>query len=223
MAQSAVICLFHFITFRYPRIDADELKALLRKHSNSFTDADIVEIGELYYASKAGGSVSFDSFIEAIDRAAAATVGGDHNDKFDEKVPREHFKETDRHPLGISNYGVEFLHTAKSHHGHYTEAELHVNLTHVPPQNFRDRLAFDSVKLLRNWFDMFTGWKHDSITVNNILNRVIYLETIAAVPGMVAAIVRHFRSLRTMKTDGGYMQLFLEEANNERYVSIACV
>ena len=33
---------------------------------------------------------------------------------------------------------------------------------------------------------------------------------------MVAAIVRHFRSLRNMKADGGYLQLFLEEANNER-------
>jgi len=54
------------------------------------------------------------------------------------------------------------------------------------------------------------------MTVNNILNRTIYLETVAAVPGMVAAIIRHFRSLRQMKTDGGYMQLFLEEANNER-------
>jgi Alternative oxidase len=218
VAQSHSICLFHFFNFRCPRIDADELKALLRKHSSSFTDAEIVEIGELYYASKAGDSVSFESFIEAIDRAAAATPGActDSIDKFDEKVPSEHFKETDRHPLGIGNCGVEFLHTAKSHHGHYTPEELDVNLTHVSPLNFRDRLAFGSVKLLRNWFDMFTGWKNDSITVNNILNRVIYLETIAAVPGMVAAIVRHFRSLRTMKTDGGYMQLFLEEANNER-------
>jgi uncharacterized protein YsxB (DUF464 family) len=37
-----------------------------------------------------------------------------------------------------------------------------------------------------------------------------------AVPGMVAAIVRHFKSLSTMQRDGGMMHTFLEEANNER-------
>jgi hypothetical protein len=56
----------------------------------------------------------------------------------------------------------------------------------------------------------------NNIKVDNTLNRVIFLETIAAVPGMVAAIVRHFRSLRQMKTDNGYLQMFLEEAQNER-------
>lgn len=186
------------------------MKALLRRHSTSFTDAEILEIGELYYASKGGESSSIESFIEAMDRAAASA-------KFRDEP--EHFKEGDRHPLGIGTCGVEFLHTAKSHHGHYTQEELDVNLTHLEPKDFRDKLAYNAVKLLRNWFDLFTGWKNDNITMNNILNRVIYLETIAAVPGMVAAIVRHFRSLRTMQPDGGYMQLFLEEANNERYVT----
>mmetsp|Transcript_5448 Transcript_5448/g.7889 ORF Transcript_5448/g.7889 Transcript_5448/m.7889 type:complete len:90 (-) Transcript_5448:423-692(-) len=33
---------------------------------------------------------------------------------------------------------------------------------------------------------------------------------------MVAAIIRHFKSLRTMERDGGMLQMFLEEANNER-------
>ncbi len=58
--------------------------------------------------------------------------------------------------------------------------------------------------------------KNYKINTKNILNRVIYLETVAAVPGMVAAIVRHFKSLRTMQRDGGLLQMFLEEANNER-------
>ena len=134
----------------------------------------------------------------------------------DDKAPSEHFREGSRHPLGLGSCGVEFLHTTRDHHGHYTNEELEVNLTHVPPVDFRDRLAFNSVGRLRKWFDLFTGWNNENITVNNILNRTIYLETVAAVPGMVAAVVRHFRSLRTMKSDGGYMQMFLEEANNER-------
>lgn len=191
------------------RIDAEELKALLRRHSSAFTDEEIIEIGELFYASKGGESSSIESFIEAVDRAAALKL------KKDDDGP-EHFKEGARHPLGLGTCGVEFLHTTKSHHGHYTKDELEVNLTHVEPKDNRDKVALAAVKLMRNWFDLFTGWRNDNITVNNILNRTIYLETIAAVPGMVAAIVRHFRSLRSMKPDGGYMQLFLEEANNER-------
>ena len=110
---------------------------------------------------------------------------------------------------------VEFVGLGK-HHGHYTDEELDVKLTHVEPKDTLDQMAYNAVKLVRLGFDSVTGWKHDNITINNILNRTIYLETIAAVPGMVAAIVRHFKSLRTMKADGGYLQLFLEEANNEQ-------
>ena len=185
----------------------------MKKHSNAFTDEQVIEIGELFYAAKAGESVSFESFIHAIDRVAAAST---ETDKFEEKPMTQHFKESEGHPLGIGNCAVEFMHITKSHHGHYTPEQLDVSLTHTPPKDFVDKLAFNSVKALRKWFDLFTGWKNDNITANNILYRTIYLETIAAVPGMVAAIVRHFRSLRTMKVDGGYMQLFLEEANNER-------
>ena len=91
-----------------------------------------------------------------------------------------------------------------------------MKLTHVQPKDNIDTMAYNAVKVVRSVFDSVTGWRNDNITINNILNRTIYLETIAAVPGMVAAIVRHFKSLRTMKADGGYLQLFLEEANNER-------
>lgn len=80
----------------------------------------------------------------------------------------------------------------------------------------RDHLAYNAVKLVRFGFDAATAWNNASITKENVMNRVIFLETIAAVPGFVAAIVRHFRSLRTMERDGGLLHLFLEEANNER-------
>ena len=70
--------------------------------------------------------------------------------------------------------------------------------------------------LLTSGCSQATGWTYGNITPEKVLNRTIYLETIAAVPGMVAAIVRHFKSLRTMQRDGGMMQMFLDEANNER-------
>jgi hypothetical protein len=195
------------------RLDAGELKELLRKHHSAFTDNEIVEIGDLYYAGKAGGSVTFDRFIEAVDRAAAnvdpANLGWRTEDKLG------HFKDSGRHPLGVGREGMEFYQAGKGH-GFYTPEELDVKLTHVPPVGIRDNLAFNAVKGVRYLFDLATGWKHDNITIPNIMNRVIYLETIAAVPGMVAAVVRHFSSLRNMSPDGGLLQMFLEEANNER-------
>ena len=46
--------------------------------------------------------------------------------------------------------------------------------------------------------------------------RIIFLETIAGVPGMVAATLRHLRSLRLMRRDSGWIHTLLEEAENER-------
>ena len=51
-------------------------------------------------------------------------------------------------------------------------------------------------------------------TTNKIMNRVVHLETIAAVPGMVAGVICHFKIPRTMKCDGGMFNMFLEEALN---------
>ena len=42
------------------------------------------------------------------------------------------------------------------------------------------------------------------------------LETVAAVPGMVAGMLIHLKSLRTMKADRGWIKILLEEAENER-------
>lgn len=46
--------------------------------------------------------------------------------------------------------------------------------------------------------------------------RIILLESIAGVPGMVAGTLRHLRSLRLMRRDGGWIHTLLAEAENER-------
>ena len=46
--------------------------------------------------------------------------------------------------------------------------------------------------------------------------RILFLETIAGVPGMVAAMLRHFKSLRMNGRAGGWIHQLLEEAENER-------
>ena len=48
------------------------------------------------------------------------------------------------------------------------------------------------------------------------LQRFIFLETVAALPGMVGGAVRHLHSLRLMKRDNGWIHTLLEEAENER-------
>jgi len=48
------------------------------------------------------------------------------------------------------------------------------------------------------------------------LTRILFLESIAGVPGMVAATLRHLKSLRLMRRDSGWIHTLLEEAENER-------
>lgn len=48
------------------------------------------------------------------------------------------------------------------------------------------------------------------------MQRILFLESIAGVPGMVAGALRHLHSLRLMRRDGGWIHTLLEEAENER-------
>eukprot|EP00980_Cylindrotheca_fusiformis_P020570 scaffold7641_cov115-Cylindrotheca_fusiformis.AAC.16 len=176
------------------RLDADELSALLKKHNSAFTDDEILEARELFYAGRSGGSLTFEDFIEVLDRIEAKTEAN--------------------HPILNGNCSAEYIY--RKSHAKYTPEELDIKLTHTPPQNMRDRMAYGAVKGVRLFFDTLTGWNNKKITIDKVMNRVIFLETIAAVPGFIAAIVRHFKSLRRMERDGGLLHLFLEEANNER-------
>ena len=47
-------------------------------------------------------------------------------------------------------------------------------------------------------------------------HRAVILETVAGVPGMVAGMLRHMRSLRRMEQDNGWIRTLLDEAENER-------
>jgi len=174
----------------------------LRKHNSAFTEEEIFEIGELFYAGKSGGSVSFERFVEAID----------HVVQLNERKDVE--RDDDGNPLQIGSCANEYLFYHS--HGNYKPEDLDIKITHREPENMGDRLALKAVRAVRWGFDTATGWKHGNLTQNKIMYRAIYLETIAAVPGMVAAVFRHFKSLRTMSRDGGMMQMFLDEANNER-------
>jgi ubiquinol oxidase len=80
--------------------------------------------------------------------------------------------------------------------------------THYPPEDFTDRLAYGFMKFMRVFVHGFFRQKYD--------HHAVCLETVAAVPGIVAAFHRHLRSLRRMKRDHGYINVLLEESENER-------
>lgn len=72
-------------------------------------------------------------------------------------------------------------------------------------------------------FNFVTGYKEGAASVKAVEWRLIVLESIAGVPGFVAAGFRHFRSLRLLQRDHGWIATLLEEAENERMHLIVCL
>ena len=79
---------------------------------------------------------------------------------------------------------------------------------HHKPQNLSDKIAFAFTKFLRFLADTFFKKKYG--------HRAVVLETVAAVPGMVAGMLLHLKSLRKMQDDKGWIKILLDEASNER-------
>ena len=79
---------------------------------------------------------------------------------------------------------------------------------HYKPQNLSDKIAFAFTKFLRFLADTFFKKKYG--------HRAVVLETVAAVPGMVAGMLLHLKSLRKMQDDKGWIKILLDEAANER-------
>ena len=48
------------------RLDSDELKLILKKYSDTFTDSEINELGELFYLGKGGESISHERYVDVL-------------------------------------------------------------------------------------------------------------------------------------------------------------
>ena len=82
-------------------------------------------------------------------------------------------------------------------------------MKHKRPTDFGDRCAL--------FFTMRLRWIADTFFAKRYGHRAVVLETVAGVPGMVAGMWSHLRSLRKMKPDDrGWIRTLLEEAENER-------
>ncbi len=79
---------------------------------------------------------------------------------------------------------------------------------HHKPQDLSDKIAYAFTKFLRYLADTFFKKKYG--------HRAVVLETVAAVPGMVAGMLLHLKSLRKMQDDKGWIKILLDEAANER-------
>jgi len=106
-----------------------------------------------------------------------------------------------------------------------------VMFEHREPKTFGDRMACRGIAIVRGSFDFVTGYKKPTteeeeahgfkgtryeMTESKWLTRVIFLESIAGVPGAVASFVRHLHSLRLLKRDKAWIETLLDEAFNER-------
>ena len=81
-------------------------------------------------------------------------------------------------------------------------------LTHKKPSKTSEYIAYKITQMLKFMLNIFYGTKY--------AKRAVILETIAAVPGMVAGMFNHLKALRRMRNDQGWIRELLDEAENER-------
>ncbi|CAD7941971.1 unnamed protein product [Amoebophrya sp. A120] len=110
----------------------------------------------------------------------------------------------------------------------WSEEEIRARLekpqpVHVP-KTWADKFMYHLVKtVLYRGFNFVTGFDYKDPTPRSCAYRLIILESIAGVPGMVAGVLRHFHSLRTLRRDHGWIHTLIEEAQNERMHLLVCM
>jgi len=91
-----------------------------------------------------------------------------------------------------------------------------VKVTHKKAESYMDKACLAAVTCARVSTDFVSRYNPEKFKERQWLNRVIFLETVAGVPGMIGGMQRHMRSLRTLERDHGWIHHLLQEAENER-------
>lgn len=86
--------------------------------------------------------------------------------------------------------------------------KISLTIHHREPKNFQDKIAYNTMLILRQIVHL--------VFKNKYGHHAVVLETVASIPGFVGAMLRHFRSLRRMHRDYGWISKLLEDAENER-------
>ena len=99
-----------------------------------------------------------------------------------------------------------------------------IQVAHRPTKEWSDWVALTMVRLVRSGMDFFSCYRHEdevaasqtdastprkarksAMTERKWLVRLVFLESVAGVPGMVGGMLRHLHSLRRMKRDNGWL------------------
>lgn len=159
-------------------------------------------------------------------RSIAAFSTQNQNKQSSEYAYHVHFRETSSpHPLHAKDR-KQTLDISGLPHYIWTPEEINErmnSLYHHKPQTLSDKVMKIFLNVLYHSFNFVTGYKEDHPTPNAMKRRLIILESVAGVPGFVAAGFRHFRSIRTLNRDFGWIPTLLEEAENERMHLIICL
>lgn len=129
--------------------------------------------------------------------------------------------------LSTKTLGTMGDHSWRQQNHIWSEAEVQQRMTtaetkHVP-QTAAEALLQKVVRAAYHTFNFATGYDHADPPTSAIGYRLIILESVAGVPGMLGGMFRHFRSLRQLRRDHGFIFTLLEEAENERMHLIVCM
>jgi len=108
----------------------------------------------------------------------------------------------------------------------WTQDELRdrmANLSRHEPQSPSDFIMKGIMNTMYHSFNLITGYRENNPSAKSIEWRLIILESFAGVPGFLAAMYRHFYSLRALQRDHGMIFTLLEEAENERMHLLVCL
>lgn len=102
----------------------------------------------------------------------------------------------------------------------YSEEKMNqIQVAHREARTKSDKVAMALMRLARWGMDTATGyaeeakpgspntatsWRRRPMDERKWLVRIVFLESIAGVPGMVGGMLRHLHSLRRMKRDNGW-------------------
>ncbi|ETM31046.1 hypothetical protein L914_21303, partial [Phytophthora nicotianae] len=147
--------------------------------------------------------------------ADAGKFNPEPTDATNEPAYKAHFKQT----RVTTNESGEPIWENPINHAVYDLNQIStMEQTHHPITKMHERVAYLAVQALRTGFDIISGYRGPggAMTEKDWLNRCLFLESVAGVPGMVGGMLRHLRSLRKFKRDYGWIHTLLEEAENER-------
>jgi hypothetical protein len=160
-------------------------------------------------------------------------ISGSHLNEINPLNHCNHLSQTDQREMKLSKLSKEKkefenkerpkFQDYSSPHTIWTEEDCEkVCETHKKATRFPDYLAYGTVFLFRNSWDLCTGYLFArrmglfGFSPRMWLFRLVFLETMAGVPGMMLGMVRHLNSLRRFEKDRSWIKTLLSEAENER-------